>query len=143
MQQFILVNILTDMVSALLIIYNWYICIFTNVVNNFTPADVSGQLTKMAKLKGSLTIALIFIAAVVGYSPRFCASVFDLLQIGVPVQLSAASNIAIAFWPISNSLIYCFRNKEIFTVVFGGSDGKPKRTRAHTWPGSERLEANF
>ncbi|XP_063693936.1 uncharacterized protein LOC134825656 [Bolinopsis microptera] len=102
-------------------------------------SHVSGQLTKMAKLKCSLTIALIFIAAVVGYSPRFCASVLDLLQIGVPVQLSIASNIAIAFWPISNSLIYCFRNKEIFTVVFGISDGmKPKRTRAHTWPGSER-----
>ena len=40
------------MVSALLVIYSWYICIFTNVVNNFTSADVSGQLTKMAKLKG-------------------------------------------------------------------------------------------
>ncbi|KAL5270387.1 hypothetical protein ACHWQZ_G001195 [Mnemiopsis leidyi] len=104
-------------------------------------AHVSGQLTKMAKLKGSLTIALIFIAAVVGYLPRFCASIFDLLQIKVPLQLSIASNIAIAFWPISNSLIYCFRNKEIFTVVFGiGRQSMKRRRRLNTWPaGSDRF----
>ena len=104
-------------------------------------SDVSGQLTKMAKLKGSLTIALIFIAAVVGYLPRFCASIFDLLQIRVPLQLSIASNIAIAFWPISNSLIYCFRNKEIFTVVFGiGRQSMKRRRRLNTWPaGSDRF----
>ena len=102
---------------------------------------MSGQLTKMAKLKGSLTIALIFTAAVAGYSPRFCASVLDLLRITVPLQLSIASNIAIAFWPISNSLIYCFRNKEIFAVVFGVDRRdcmNNRRKRFNTWPGSER-----